>query len=629
LLAQLPANAIEDIEIITAPSARYDADGKAGIINIKTLEGFEDGLFAVVNTRIGLPGIQTYDNANAPLRYGADFTLNNKSGKWEWALGANYLRDDIAGQRDGYVSTLLGDTLTEFPSLGERSMERYNYSARLNVTYKPNSKQSFEAAFYAGKRQHFRTADILYNQRRTFPAGGSTLNQLNYFNENLVERTGEFLIGSLGYNHTFANKLTMSASALYEFTELGGPTTNLNMAFPELSDTLQDQRNANNNPLDGFRFNLDFSKPLASGLQLDWGYQYRYLLHIGEFAFEERILGTDIWVIDPRFSNRIDLERHIHALYAQVEGKTGALNYRMGLRYEHADRALTTGDDNQTRVLVLNSFFPSMNLMYGIRENLQVKSSYSRRIEHTTTFKMNPFPEREHSETLEQGDPDLLPEFVDLLELGVVKYLGDNSFAANLYYQGTRDVINRVNTVFNDSILNRIYTSAGNATSFGVELTAQLKPASWLGFFAGANLYTYRLQGELFGQDFSTQRPVFSLNTNATFKLPAKFNVQLAFNYLSERVTAQGIDSRFYNPSLSIRKEWMGGRFSANLQWLYMDMGLLNSNEQRITTEQPNFFTTTNYIYETDVFVLNFTYRFTQRQRKVDFLKSEFGDKEF
>jgi len=89
------------------------------------------------------------------------------------------------------------------------------------------------------------------------------------------------------------------------------------------------------------------------------------------------------------------------------------------------------------------------------------------------------------------------------------------------------------------------------------------------------------------------------------------------------------VDSRFYNPSLTLRKTFLSDRLALNLQWLNIDMGLLESNEQRITTDRDNFYTTTNYIYEVDIVMLGLSYQLNQPSKKMNLIKSEFGDKEF
>jgi outer membrane receptor protein involved in Fe transport len=395
-----------------------------------------------------------------------------------------------------------------------------------------------------------------------------------------------------------------------------------------LLDTLQYQYNTNENPLTGLRLKADYVRKFGD-LSWESGYQYRFLSHPGDFLYLDRDLKNDRWVENPEFSNRIELRREIHSLYSQVSGKRNRLSYGLGLRLEYMDRQVQLDQPDTTYVYQILQPFPTLNLQYDLGKGWVAKTGYSRRIERTTTFKMTPFPEREHNETLEQGDAELLPEFIHLAELGLVKTFGDNSFFATGYFRHVQNLINRVNTIYNDSILNRIYTNAGNAEVWGVEMGSNLYPAKWCELALGGNLYQYRIQGELFGEAINTAQLVYSLNATATFHLPTDIRLQAGFNYLSQQVSAQGVDSRFYNPSLSLRKTFLQGRMDLSLQWLSIDLGLLESNEQRITTSRDNFFTTTNYVYEVDRVLLSLSYRFNQPSKQMKFIQSEFGEKEF
>jgi len=646
ILNQLPANAIENIEVVTAPSAKYDPEGKAGIINIITRKGATDGLFLQFNARLGAPSIEDYDNAEAAPRYGGDFTLNYRKNKWDVSLGASYLRNDIAGRRVGDVYTILGDTLTRFPSDGERSFDEKSYTARATIGYAATASDNFSLGFFAGKRSKDRTADILYNNTKAYLPEGESLGQITYFNENLRIRRGDFLISSLDYAHTFDDQSKLSASFLYEYTMLGGPTTNLNLSWPTLLDTLQDQYNTNDNPLHGVRMQLDYSRPLGSG-KLEAGYQFRFLDHEGDFFYEERIIGTNEYVLIPEFSSQVDLTRSIHSVYGQYSDKWGKLSYTAGLRAEVMDRQLilTNAFVDDTYDYDFVQFYPSANLLYDWTDAFRLKAAYSRRVERTTTFKMNPFPEREHSETFEQGDAELLPEFIDLVELGMIRDFGNNSVFATAYYQGVQNLVNRVNTIYNDTILNRIYSNVGQGRSLGLEAGLELNPAEWWQFYAGGNLYNYQIEGEFAGMPVNTRSWIYSVNVNTTFRLSPTFNLQWTLNYISDQNTAQGEDSRFLSPNLTLQKTFLDKRLTATLQWLNMDMGLLPTNEQRISTWSGNaglppprqgdswqngdFYTTTNYIYEVDMVMLNLSYRINQTAGKSRFIKSEFGDKEF
>ena len=650
ILQQLSANSIEDIEIITAPSAKYDPDGKAGIINIKTKQGAADGLFLIANVLYGLPSIERYDNKNKASRYGADISLNFNKNQWEVSTRLDYRRSDISGRREGYVNTYLNETLTEFPSDGERSFDEKNYAARISTIYRPNQKQAITAGFYAGKRTKERTADILYNQQRRIIqnggfldtetywdsynrdnqlfTGGTGLNEITFFNENLRVRKGDFFIGSLDYAIQFDNQASLKFSGLYERTILGGPTDNVSLDYPNTSRVLQLQFNDNDNPLDGIRFKIDYAKKLGEATW-EMGYQFRYLKHPGDFEYFDRDLVNNVWVENPLFTNSIELTRSIHSVYGQVAGKKDKWQYTIGLRAEYFDRQVDITRPIATFNLDRFNLFPSINLGYDIAEGLKAKLGYSKRIQRTTTFKMTPFPEREHSETLEQGDAELLPEYVDLVEAGLVKNWGDNSVFMTLYFRHIDNVINRVNTIFNDTILNRIYTNVGVANVRGLELGTTLYPANKWRVYLGGNIYNYEIKGQLFEDDINTSSTIYSINANTNYSFSPTFDAQLGLNYISERVTAQGQDSRFYNPYLTLRKTFMDKKLALALQWKNIDLGLLDANEQRITTVKDNFYTTTNYVYEVDIIQLSLTYQLNQATKKMNLPQSEFGKQEF
>ncbi|MCF2490742.1 outer membrane beta-barrel family protein [Dyadobacter sp. CY347] len=122
---------------------------------------------------------------------------------------------------------------------------------------------------------------------------------------------------------------------------------------------------------------------------------------------------------------------------------------------------------------------------------------------------------------------------------------------------------------------------------------------------------------------------IYAVNANTTFKFSSTFQLQASMNYLSKQVTAQGRDSQFVTPNLSARKTFLKGKLAATLQWQNVDLGFIGSNQQRITTCGKDFFTTTNYIQETDIFLLNLTYNLNQSSKKAKLPASEFGDKEF
>ncbi|MBL0742701.1 TonB-dependent receptor [Chryseolinea lacunae] len=629
VLNQLPANTLESVEIITTPSSKYDPDGKAGIINITTKKGATDGYYILANAQGGLPSVQDYGNEKRPIRFGGDITANYKKQKWNASLSANYKRDDIAGYRDGTAKSYVDNVYTDFPSVGERSYHSYSYGVKGVVSYQADKNNLVEAGFYAGKKSQFRKANILYQQKRVDETTGAPIDALDYFNENLRERKGDFVVTNLDYTHTFPKGATLAVSGLYEKTILGGPTHNRDVNPEQHAHVYNEADMQENNPLNGARLKADYALPVGKKGKFEAGYQYRYLLHKGDFVYSQRDLQNDTWFVRDDLSSTIRLTRNIHSLYSQFSNEVGKLSYTAGLRLEEVNRVLTDKSVADPYVFKRLNLFPSANVLYTLNRGYKLKAGYSRRIAHTTSNMMNPFPARRHSETIEIGDPNLLPEYIDVVELGGVKDFNKGSVFANVYYRNTQHVINRVNTLYNDTILLRTYTNAGNAHAFGLEAGADLKLTAWWSLFAGGNVYTYNIQGTVFNADVNTSSVNYSINANTTFRLSPTLTLQWTLNYTSETVTAQGVDSRFVIPTATVKKTILKGQGSLSLQWQNIDLGVFGSNAQRITTRGADFYSSTDYTQEVDVFRINFGFQLNKIGKKLKFTESEFGEKEF
>jgi len=632
ILSQLPANTIENIELVTAPSAKYEADGKAGIINITTKKGAADGISLQTNALVGLPGTTDYNNLEDPLRFGGDFTFNYKKNKWDLSVSSNYTRNDANGKREGdvYTKDFASNTITKFPSLGERSFDRYNYGARTSVSYTADKSNIFNFGFSASKKYQQRRADIVYNNSTEDLTTGEVLDQLTYFNSNLQEKQGTFILGSFDYTHIFKNNSKISGSAIYEYADLYGNTHNQNLDYPAKTVLLQEVNNPYTNPINGFRFKLDYSTKIGEG-RLESGYQIRNDKQDGKFDYIVNPIITP--QEDEKFRGTAKSSNQINALYSQYSGEYSKLKYIAGLRYEYSEREVILSTESDKHVQYLSRLFPSANLLYTFSDSWNAKAGYSKRIQRNNNFELNPIPEREHSETLEQGDPDLLPQFIDLIELGINHTFKKGSFFSTLYYQNIKNPVQRVNSVYSETILNRLFTNADKARLIGLEIGTTYKPVNWFSAYIGANVYNYKITSgskiaEL-GTTGSSSDFVYSLNMNSTFDLGKDWSLQGNVNYVSSKPTAQGEDSSFLSPNTSVKKSFMNGRMAIGLQWQNMDLGFMNSNQQRITTFGPDFYTTTNYIYETDVFLLNFSYNLNKLNSKTKLPSSELGEKEF
>lgn len=629
ILSQIPANTIQKVEIISVPSARYEADGRAGILNIVTKKGAMDGLSVFANLQYGLPRIKAYFNETEPQRQGVDATVSYRKDKLELNVGVNYLQNDIAGRRVGDAFTIINDVKTIFPSEGERSFIRESYGLRANATYNLNTNNELTAGVYLGSREQYRTANIVYNNTKVQATSGEPISAFSYYNGNQVLKAGDFQVYNLDYLHKFEDQSSISVSGLMENAQLDGNTKNRNLNQFDYSDTLQYTYNTGENPLNALRLKVDYEKPIKVGV-LAFGYQYRLQNQDGVFRYLERGGNNLPFVQNDAFSADIRVENRIHGLYGMYSAKFDKLELSSGLRYEKSDRVFKDGVSDDFH-LDLSNLFPSASIMYSLNNDWRLKAGYSRRVQRSTNNELNPYPEREHSETLEQGDPRIKPEFIGITEIGISKDAPKLSVYMNLYHQHITDIVNRVNSVYNDTILNRIYTNAGVANLVGSELGLTWAASKKLKWFVGGNVYRLNIDGTLFENtvNVASKGWVYSLNSNLSYKITPTLSTQLNFSYVSARNTAQGEDSRFYQPNLSVKKSFMNNKMTVGAQWQNMAFGNMGVNQQRITTFGTDFFTTTNYIQETNIVLLNLSFNFNQRDGKVKLPSSEFGEKEF
>jgi hypothetical protein len=632
VLSQLPANTIENIELITAPLAKYDPDGKGGIINIITKKGTTDGIAFSSNITGGLPSIENYNNLENPKRFGGDITFNYKIKKIDITISANYLRNDVNGSREGDVFTknFTNNTITRFPSNGERSFDKYNYGTKTAISYTANKNDVFNFGFFIGKKFQARRADIIYNNSTSNLSTDALLSQNAYFNSNVQTKEGTFTLINIDYTHTFANKSDITASLLYENADLYGNTINKNLDLITKSIVFQEVNNPYTNPIDGFRFKLDYVIEIGAG-KLESGYQYRFDQQNGKFDYFVTPISAQPDAAN--FRGTAKSVNHSNGLYSQFSGKSNKLNYVVGMRYEYSAREVILSTDTNPHLLNLSNLFPSANLLYTFNSSWNAKLGYSKRVQRNNNFELNPIPEREHSETLEQGDPDLKPQFVDLLELGMNHIFKKGNLFTTLYYQNIKNPIQRVNSVYADTILNRVFTNAEKARLVGLEFGSNFKPVKWFSIFVGGNFYNYKITGKLnvLGTTsiVNNSNWAYSYNVNSTFNLEKNWNITTNLNYTSAKPTAQGEDSRFLSPNLSIKKTLLNGNGTIGMQWQNINFGNMGSNQQRITTFGADFYTTTNYIYETNVLLLNFSFNFNKISNKNKMPTSEIGEKEF
>jgi hypothetical protein len=579
----------------------------------------------------GAKPFNNFDNKRyaQPQRGSVDVTAGYRKNKWDVNLGFNYLRNDIAGYREGDVNTTVNGVFTSFPSNGERSFKKYNSGGRIAIGHDTKLGNRWEAGVYIGNRFQSRVADLLYNIKHRVIATG-VITSFDYFNENTQDKEALFSLANVGYDHKLSEKAKINFSLQYEGANLTGLTINKNFNNIGRAVLFQQTNNPSSNPLNAIRFKTDYTFKNNRGT-FNMGYQFRNDKQDGNFEYAYKNMGMTQFIIDPLFSSNLKVNNNIHAGYIQYSEKQNKLFKQIGLRAEHLVRTLTFSNNNKQNDLILPSLFPSFIFRYDAKDKLVLKTSYTRRVKRTNNFELNPLPEREHAETLEQGDPNLLPELTGALEMGLEKSWQKSNLNFTIYRQDIKNPIQRVNKVYNDTILNRVFTNASKALQIGMEVnvTNSITPY-WQSLISG-NLYRYKIDGTIFdgAVNVSNASIIYSINSTQSIKIQKGLALQLSINYLSNRITAQGEDGAFLTPHLSLKKTTQDQRWTFQMQWLNIDMGSKIANRQRITTRGSNFYTTTNYIYETDQIQFSLSFNMSKRNRKITLPVSDIAEKEF
>jgi outer membrane cobalamin receptor len=621
ILAQIPANQIEHVEINTNPSAQYDSEGKAGVINIILKKNTQTGWHLSTNGMFG--GID-------PARYGGDLSASYNGRKWSAFVSADARKFNMNGYRDGQIRILDGDTLSSLPSQGIRPLRDQQYAFRTGGSFAPNDKQVFNFGYYRGYKQSDRTANIYY---RDYIKTGSGLALFDpelgepvrhFYNENLFVRSGEFSSVSLDYTQTLPDKQKLTLLGFYEHSVLGGPLRN-RQEDETTGDLILSERTEERSPLDGWRWQADYLLPLAPGRKLEMGYQWRGLRHRGDFVYERLNLTTGIFEKTPGYNDQLDLQQQVNAAYAQFSGEQKSFSWNAGLRTEYTDRRLSHSLEDRDYQYHQWHLFPTVQGLWLFENNQKLRAGFSRRIDRPTNRYLAPVRNHRHAEVEEIGNPELLPEVGNLAEVTYNKNRDKLTFHVTGYFNYVENKIFKINRPYSRTTLIRTFANAGSTTSTGVDISAELAITRWWRFFIGSNIYDFHISGETDGLTVNRRSLNATINGNTTFTLTPEFKLQWDVSYVSRTVTSQGEDTDLLLSGVALRYTLRNDRltFGAQMQ------NIFNTNIQTITIEGPGAYSSTTYSKYDRALLVSIGFRLNDKAKKAKSQKTEYGEKDF
>lgn len=555
-LQQIPASALKNIEIITNPSAKYEPDGTAGIINLVTKKDALNGISGILNATVG-----TRD------KYRGDFTLNYRTQKFNFFVGADWRDETYHGNRISQRETFSNDTTSYLDINGSRNMIRKGNNFKAGVDIFLSSKTTFTVSGEMGKSRGISGGNG-DTHAYTIPSGEDILS----LTDETSTRDNDFYSGTINLQHKFNDKgHKIEAMAFYS----GEDGTDDDLETEVLANTqyqptgeylarvltseLEDEKD--------FRFKLDYTYPFSENGRLEAGWQSRMSTDNEELLFKDYDQAADTWITNDNYSSTTDFSRDIHAMYTTFSNKKGAIEFMTGLRGEITRREIANSKNAGNSTLNRFDIFPTLHLSYKLKETTEIMASYSRRINRPGGRDLDPSANYYDRYTIRYGNPDLKPEYTNSYELGILKRFGKSRSYLSLdaFRRETNNKIDRFETLGEDGIFYLNTDNFDKDYSTGMELTGNINFAKWLLVNTSISAYNYLITGELNGEKFERESTNWNSRMNATFKFTPESRLQLTGFYRGKSVSAQGESKAMFFSNLSYRQEFMDKKLSATL----------------------------------------------------------------
>ena len=614
-LRQLPADAIESVEVITSPSARYDAEGTAGILNIILRKEKTLGFNGTVNTTIGFP-IASQVNTNLNLRTDKFNVFTTLGYSYREPPGNAFFDNSYT---NGEFSRIIEDRDILRKDVG--------FNANIGMEYFLTERSSITGSFF---RRFSDETDRTENQSQRFV--DTTLDSRTFRSEEENEDDNSYQI-SLNYQNTFnddGHKLTADFQYSRDdetvMTDIGE-----NRIFPD-NALLALEKVEEGETQDEFLIQADYVLPVGNS-QFEAGYRGNFEKEITDFRLDTLNQNTGLFEINEALTNTFEFDQNVHALYTQYGNKLGEkFSYLLGLRFENTQlkgKVTSDFDSSELEELLgeevdLNfnknypGLFPTLNLIYELGENENVSLGYNRRVNRPRGFFINPFPSRSSRTNIFQGNPDLDPSFSNAFDLGYLKRWEKLTLTSSIYYQRETNsfeiVQEETGEITSDGIriIRSIPINLSTEQRYGAEAAVLYNPTKWLRLNGSFNFFGFDIDGVFNDVDFGTQNVSWFSRFSSKVSLPEKIDWQTNIFYRGPRQNAQTETKGILSINLAFSKDVLGDKGTVSLNV----SDLLNSRKRQSLTQTPFFTSDSEFQWRERQINLSFIYRINQKKER-------------
>ncbi len=544
-LGTITADMIDKIEVITNPSAKYDAEGTSGIINIVIKK----------EERKGINGSATI-NTGMPHNHSFGLSLNRRTEKFNLfsQVGVGYR--EMPNDTENINRNLVNGTTIYSEGEEFRNETFYNFILGTDYHINSNNVLTLSGSFaYEVEDQPSSTNFSMENSTgeitdRWSRSENTEANNPKYqyelqYKSNLKgHKDHALLISALG---NFFGK--DQESEFFNTSTMGSQS----FADQQIETHFQEGK---------YTFSVDYTKPFSDKITLETGAQYVINNVSNDFEVRNSINGE--FISDPSLTNIFEYDQKVLGIYGTGAYEDDKWGIKLGLRMENTDLQTLLVNTGETNDMNFNNFFPTLHTSYKLTEAFSLQGGYSRRIFRPRLWDLNPFFNIRNNFSIRTGNPDLLPEFTDSYEVSSIYIFGKASLNFGVFHRYTTDVVERVST-FEDNVNTTKPLNIGTNRSTGLEVNGKYTAGKNLSFNGDFNYSYFNRQGELEGTSFDFNADQWSTKITSKIKFPGGIDFEITGQYISRVQTVQSKISGNVFADFGLRKKIMKGRGVLNL----------------------------------------------------------------
>lgn len=594
-LQQTPSSSIDNIEIITNPSAKYDPDGTSGIINIVLKKNRVATTSGMATVSYGSFGQKS-----------ADLLVSRRTERMNFILGGNYGQRDFKGYSYSENRTTLNGLTTSTISDGSMTREGTGMGLRGSVELNVGEKGWATVGGNWGKRSGGHVADLAYTTRVD-----TSLTNNYYTSDNNDDRDMEFSSVNAEYRQGFGRD-GHELVARIDASRRSGTSESLNQLINGSGAISDGRKTIESGPSTRTNIQLNYTYPHGEKQKLETGYQLRKEGSTESNKYETYDLGLAVYQPMHQYDTNVEYDRTIHSLFAVYSGVWGKLGYQGGIRGEFVDRSIALVDTNASFDLSRTDVYPSLHLSYQLPHKTQMMASYSRRIDRPRSWFLEPFETWRDAYTVRRGNPNLDAEMIDSWEFGYQTPIGPFSHSTELYYRVTHNLTEFVRSAYSDGVTLMTVDNVGSAYDLGAEIMFAGDLAKWWTVNLMGNLYDHRIDSRIAlpgtdNEDFS-----WSGRLASTFKMTKSMKFQVNGIYNSPTITSQGKSDAFYMTNLAVEKSFLNRSLTAILQV----RDVFQTMDHTRTAEGTGLYSYSRFSMDSPMFNITLRYNLNQFREK-------------